>query len=117
MAKCFYQVPENPLPGVQPVGSPLPQTQALVLNKNGQLCGIGEPGEIVLRTPFRTLGYLNAAEENAKRFVVNPFRNDDKDKLYHSGDKGYFRSNGQLDILGRIDGQIKIRGIRIELGE
>ncbi len=117
MAKCFYQVPESVLPGVQPVGRPLPQTQAFVINAKGQLCGIGEPGEIVIRTPFRTRGYVNAPEENTARFVKNPFRNDPEDKIYHTGDQGRFRPDGQLDIQGRLDGQVKLRGIRIELSE
>jgi amino acid adenylation domain-containing protein len=117
MAKCFYEVPAPPLPGIQPVGRPMPQTQALVLNKNGQLCGIGEPGQIVIRTPFRTNGYINAPEENTKKFVSNPFRQDDEDILYFTGDLGRFRPDGQLDILGRMDAQVKIRGNRIELSE
>jgi non-ribosomal peptide synthetase component F len=85
------------------VGSPLPQTQALVLKENGQLCGIGETGEIVLRTPFRTLGYINAAEENRRRFAKNPFRADEKDLLYYTGDRGRYRPDGMLEILGRVD--------------
>ncbi len=117
MAKCFYLVPENPPPGIQPVGFTLPQTQALVINKNGQLCGVGESGEIVLRTPFRTLGYINANEENLKKFNRNPYRNDEEDQIYYTGDQGQYQPDGQLDIIGRIDGQVKIRGIRIELGE
>ncbi len=117
LAKCFYQVPETVLPGVQPVGQSLPQTQALVINAHGQLCGIGEPGEIVIRTPFRTLGYINAPQENDTKFIKDPFRDDDEDKVYHTGDQGCFRPDGKLDILGRIDGQVKIRGIRIELSE
>ncbi len=117
MAKCFYKVPEVPSPGVQPIGSPLPQTQALVLNRNGQLCGVAEPGEIVLRTPFRTLGYINATQENLKKFARNPFREDEQDTVYYTGDQGRYRPDGQLNIMGRMDGQVKIRGIRIELGE
>ena len=117
MAKCFYKVPEVPPPGIQPIGSPLPQTQALILNKIGQLCGIAEPGEIVLRTPFRTLGYINAAQENLKKFARNPFREDEQDIVYYTGDQGRYRPDGQLNIMGRMDGQVKIRGIRIELGE
>jgi amino acid adenylation domain-containing protein len=117
MAKCFYQIPQDPSPGVQPVGSPLPQTQALVINRAGQLCGIGEPGEIIIRTPFRTRGYINAPEENDRKFLPNPFRKDAQDKCYYSGDRGCFRPDGQLEIIGRIDNQVKIRGIRIELGE
>jgi amino acid adenylation domain-containing protein len=117
LVKCFYQVPTDVLPGIQPVGRPLPQTQALVLSRNGRLCGIGEPGEIVLRTPFRSLGYLNAAEEQRKRFVKNPFRHDEQDWLYYTGDRGCYRPDGILDIMGRLDDQVKIHGVRIEPDE
>ncbi len=117
LAKCFYLVPAAPLPGVQPVGSPLPETQALILAENHQLCGIGEPGEIVIRTPFRSLGYINGSEENQRRFIKNPFRDDPQDLLYRTGDHGRYRPDGSLEILGRLDDQVKIRGIRIEPGE
>ncbi|MEJ2735565.1 MAG: amino acid adenylation domain-containing protein [Anaerolineae bacterium] len=117
LAKCYFRVPSMPLPGVQPVGSPLPETQALILAENDQLCGIGEPGQIVLRTPFRSLGYINASEENQRRFVQNPFRSDQEDVVYYTGDRGRYRPDGTLDILGRVDHQVKIRGVRIELGE
>jgi acyl carrier protein len=116
MAKCYYQVPREPVPGVQPVGRTLPETQALVLTQDRQLCGIGEPGEIVIRTPFRTLGYINASEEDRRRFVSNPFRANEADLLYLTGDRGRYRPDGTLDILGRVDHQVKIRGVRIELG-
>lgn len=117
LAKCYFQVPEVPLPGVQPVGRPLPQTQALILNKAGGLCGVGEPGEIVIRTPFRTLGYINNAEEQAHRFIPNPFNMDPSDLVYRSGDNGRYRPDGNINILGRQDDQVKIHGVRIELGE
>ncbi|ALF56357.1 non-ribosomal peptide synthetase [Nostoc piscinale CENA21] len=117
LAKCYYQVPSEPAPGIQPVGRTLPETQALVLGANQQLCGIGEPGEIVLRTPFRSLGYINAAQEMRSRFVSNHFGNDAGDLLYYTGDRGRYLPNGTLEILGRQDHQIKIRGVRIELGE
>ncbi|MEJ1929745.1 amino acid adenylation domain-containing protein [Nostoc sp. NIES-2111] len=117
LAKCYYQVPSEPRPGVQPVGQTLPETQALVLGANHQLCGIGEPGEIVLRTPFRSLGYINNPEEMRSRFVSNHFRNDAGDLLYYTGDRGRYLPDGTLEILGRQDYQVKIRGVRIELGE
>jgi amino acid adenylation domain-containing protein len=117
LAKCCYRVPMHPLPGIQPIGWPLPDTQVLVLGGNGQLCGIGEPGEIVVRTPFRTLGYLNAPSENDERFISNPFRNVDGDLIYRTGDRGRYRVDGSLEILGRADDQVKIRGVRIELKE
>ena len=115
LAKCYYQIPPNPKSGIQPVGSPIPETQALILNKNNQ-CGIGEEGEIVIRTPFRTLGYINASQEN-RRFVTNPFRDDESDLVYYTGDRGRYLPDGSLEILGRLDNQVKIRGVRIEIGE
>lgn len=117
LAKFYYQTPPNLLVGVQPVGSPQPSTQALVLRADNQLCGIGEPGEIVIRTPFRSLGYINAPDEQVKRFVPNPFGSDANDLVYYTGDRGRYRPDGMLDILGRLDDQVKINGVRIELGE
>ncbi|NOK74547.1 MAG: hypothetical protein GFH24_608302n1, partial [Chloroflexi bacterium AL-N5] len=116
LAKCCYIVPNQPMPGVQPVGNPLPETQALVLNAAGQPCGVHEAGEIVLRTPFRSLGYMNAPHEQ-ERFISNPFRDDPQDILYFTGDMGRYRADGILQILGRQDDQVKIHGIRIELKE
>ena len=117
LAKCFYRIPADIPGGVQPVGCALPETQVLVLGDNHQPCGIGEPGEIVLRTPFRSLGYVNAPEENRQRFVKNPFRDDERDLLYYTGDRGRYRPDGTLEILGRLDDQVKIRGVRIEPDE
>jgi amino acid adenylation domain-containing protein len=117
LAKCCYVVPEDPAAGVQPVGWPLPETQALVLNGQGALAGIGEPGEIVIRTPFRTLGYVNGTAEDSGRFVRNPFSADPGDVIYRTGDRGRYRPDGALEILGRLDDQTKIRGVRVEPGE
>ncbi|HKH48828.1 MAG TPA: amino acid adenylation domain-containing protein, partial [Thermoanaerobaculia bacterium] len=120
LAKCFYRVPDPPVQDVQPVGTPLPQTQALILLGSGgggeRLCGLGEVGEIVVRTPFRSLGYLNNPEEN-RRFRPNPFRDDPDDLLYVSGDRGRYRLDGTVEILGRLDEQVKIRGVRVEPAE
>ena len=117
LAKCFYLVPDEPGEGVQPVGRPLPQSQALVLADGGRPCGVGEWGEIVIRTPYRTRGYVNVPEENARRFRPNPVRPDEGDLLYHTGDRGRFRADGILEISGRLDDQVKVRGARVEPGE
>ncbi|MEP6914052.1 MAG: amino acid adenylation domain-containing protein [Acidobacteriota bacterium] len=117
LAKCCYVVPENPPAGVQPVGWPLPETQALVLNRGGDLCGIAEPGEIAIRTPFRTLGYVNGGAEDRDRFVRNRFTDDPNDLIYRTGDRGRYRPDGALEILGRLDDQTKIRGVRVEPAE
>jgi amino acid adenylation domain-containing protein len=114
MVKCFYRVPDEVLPGVQPVGESLPDSQALVLTAGNRLCGVNEVGEIVLRTPFRTRGYINAAEAQERQFVANPFRNEADDVLYRTGDLGRYRPDGTLTVLARNDQQVKIRGVRIE---
>ena len=108
---CCFVVPEVSGAGVQPIGMPLPGAQALVLNRNGEMCGIGEPGEIAVRTPYRSLGYLNASDDLEARFRINPFREDRSDMLFFSRDRGRFRLDGSLDILGRIDQVVKIRGV------
>ncbi|MEZ4359692.1 MAG: amino acid adenylation domain-containing protein [Kofleriaceae bacterium] len=113
MAKLAHVVDEV-APGNQPVGRPLPQTQALVLRQGRERCAIGEVGEIWIRTPYRTRGYLNDAEETARKFVPNPWRDDPSDRLYRTGDLGRYRADGLLEVLGRVDHQVKIGGVRIE---
>jgi amino acid adenylation domain-containing protein len=117
LAKCWYVVPTVPTPGVQPVGCAIPDAQAFVVAEPTRLCGAGEVGEIVIRTPFRTLGYLNAADETRRRFRPNPFRDDERDLVFFTGDLGCVGPDGSLEIRGRRDHQVKIRGVRIELDE
>ncbi|HTG31297.1 MAG TPA: non-ribosomal peptide synthase/polyketide synthase, partial [Thermoanaerobaculia bacterium] len=114
MIQSFFRVPTPALPGVQPAGRPLPDCQLLVLSETGRLCGFGEPGEVFVRTPFRTRGYLNAPEDQARGFISNPFRTDPGDLLYRTGDRGRYRPDGALEVLGRLDHQVKIRGVRVE---
>jgi len=118
LAKCWHRVAGDSPLGIQPVGFSLPGAQALVLSAAGRMCGVGERGEIVVRTPFRTLGYVNAPEGLRRRFCANPFRpGDDRDLVYYTGDAGRFRPDGALEILGRLDQQVKIRGVRVEPDE
>jgi amino acid adenylation domain-containing protein len=112
LAKCFYRVPSTPAPGVQPLGWPLPETQALVL-RDTRPCGVGELGEIAIRTPFRSLGYLNRPEEQ-RRFMRNPCTADANDLVYLTGDLGRYLPDGSLSFVGRSDDQVKIHGVRIE---
>ncbi len=116
LAKFSKQINNDPMPGIQPVGNPLPNTQVIILDGDRQ-CGVGELGEIVIRTPFRSLGYLNKEAVSNNSFFVNPWNNDSADWLYRSGDRGRIAPNGELEILGRMDDQIKIRGVRIEPAE
>ncbi|HEV2638606.1 MAG TPA: amino acid adenylation domain-containing protein [Actinocrinis sp.] len=116
LAKFAYQVPHGPLPAALPVGRPLPQTQVLVL-RDGVPCGVGEPGEIVIRTPMRTFGYLDDADATNAGFIPNPDRDDPDDLLYRTGDLGRLRPDGLLEVLGRRDHQVKISGVRIQPAE
>ncbi|MEU2995041.1 amino acid adenylation domain-containing protein [Streptomyces griseoincarnatus] len=117
LAKLAHRVPPGEVHGSIPVGQPLPGCQTLVLNSRGGLCSVGEPGEVVLRTPARSLGYITAPEEDHGRFFVSPFTGDPQDILYRTGDQGRYRPDGSLELLGRLDSQLKLRGVRIEPGE
>jgi acyl-coenzyme A synthetase/AMP-(fatty) acid ligase len=68
----------------------------------------------VIRTPFRSLGYLSASHDIPQRFRPNPYRDDPSDVLYYTGDLGQYRLDGTVDILVRCDNQVKIRGVRVE---
>jgi len=105
------------VPGVQPVGRPMSETQVLVLAEGDRLCGVGEVGELTVRTPHLTLGYLNAPGEQAARFAPNPFRSEAADRIYRTGDLGRYRADGTLVWLGRRDDQSKINGLRLEPDE
>ncbi|HAT8859599.1 TPA: AMP-binding protein [Legionella pneumophila subsp. pneumophila] len=109
LAKLYYMVPDSPLHQIIPIGKPLPGSQALIMNK-GRLCGIGEPGEIVLRTPYRTI-----LASNDKRVIANPHSKSQDDLLYATGDFGLLKPNGDICILGRIDSIAKINGVRVNL--
>lgn len=114
LAKLFYVVPRTPTAGVQPVGRPIPHAQALILTADLRQCGVGEPGQIAVRTPFRSHGYLAGEAGHGDGFVVNPFTGDPGDLIYLTGDRGRYRSDGSVEFLGRIDHQVKIRGVRVE---
>jgi len=114
LAKLFYVVPDAPVKGTQPIGRPLPNVDVTVLDAHGKRTAIGDPGEIVIRTPFRTLGYLDGEERSGQRFRPNPFGTSPDDIVYFTGDRGRLTQSGDLEILGRMDDQVKIRGVRVE---
>ncbi|TCS92394.1 non-ribosomal peptide synthetase [Hazenella coriacea] len=114
LAKCFYVVPDRVPQGMLPVGQPIPQTQVYVMDSAERMCGVGETGEIVIRTPFRSLGYL---ESYASTFAPHPVLDDENDRVYYTGDRGRLRPDGLLEVLGRSDEQVKIRGVRVDLNE
>jgi amino acid adenylation domain-containing protein len=100
-----------------PIGQGIDAVQLLILNTAGQRCGIGEIGEIYIRTPHLSMGYLNDDELTRQRFVVNPFTKDTSDRVYKTGDLGRYHPNGDVEFMGRKDRQVKVRGFRVELSE
>jgi acyl carrier protein len=91
--------------------------RAIVVGADGQSCPPGAVGEIYIRTPYRSLGYYDAPELTAQVFVPNPFSTDPHDIVYKTGDLGRVQTDGDFEFLGRKDHQVKIRGLRVELGE
>ncbi|MDB4948389.1 MAG: tycC3 [Gemmatimonadetes bacterium] len=100
-----------------PAGVGIPGVQLLVRTPSGAPAGVGEVGEIWMRSPHVALGYLGDEAMTAERFPVNPWTSDDADRLYRTGDLGRYRPDGVVEIAGRADRQVKVRGFRIEPGE
>jgi acyl carrier protein len=100
-----------------PIGRPLPNTQAYVLDRHLQPLPIGVPGELFVGGVQLTSGYWNRPELTAQQFISDPFHAEPGARLYKTGDLVRFLPDGNIDFLGRIDHQVNIRGFRIELGE
>ncbi len=100
-----------------PIGQPLNNRTAYILDNDQKLVTIGARGEIYLGGAGLSRGYLNKPELTFERFIKHPFSEDSSDKLYKTGDLGRWLPDGSIEYLGRTDDQVKIRGYRIELGE
>ncbi|GAB3350938.1 amino acid adenylation domain-containing protein [Lysobacter tyrosinilyticus] len=100
-----------------PIGRPIANSQAYVLDAKGQPVPIGVTGELFLAGTCVARGYLNRAELTAERFLRDPFASRADARMYKTGDLARWLPNGELEYLGRNDFQVKIRGFRVELGE
>ncbi len=100
-----------------PLGSGVQDAQLLVLTDSGQLAGVGELGEICVRTPYLSQGYLDDLVLTRERFPIAALGPSGSSGLYRTGDLGRYLPDGNVDLAGRADHQIKLRGHRIELGE
>ncbi len=118
MTKTFHIIRPEDLDRQRiPIGTPMPGSRLVLFDKDMNICDRGSVGEIYIRTPFRTHGYVNAPELNTQSFIPNPITGDPDDLLYKTGDLGCELPDGAFDLLGRIDRQVKIRGVRVELEE
>lgn len=100
-----------------PLGKGIEGAQLLVLDDANQLVCEGEVGEILIRSPYLSMGYWRDTAQTRDKFVVNPFTHVEDDICYRTGDLGTYLSDGSVSFLGRGDSQVKIRGHRIELTE
>ncbi len=117
LAKLFNKNAINfDLPNdIVPIGKPINNSAVLIL-KNNRLCEIGEIGEIYIKTPFISLGYLKNETLTNEVFIQNPL-NSEKDTIYKTGDLGSYLEDRTVKFVGRLDRQIKLNGIRVELLE
>ncbi|HYS16881.1 MAG TPA: amino acid adenylation domain-containing protein [Candidatus Binatia bacterium] len=100
-----------------PIGRPIANTRVYVLDRHSNLVPIGVPGEIHVGGDGLACGYLGNPELTAQKFIPDPFGRAPDDRLYMTGDRGRILPDGNLEFLGRVDNQVKIRGIRIEPSE
>ncbi|KAF0971604.1 hypothetical protein FDP41_010133 [Naegleria fowleri] len=123
--KCMETgIPFERLKDIIPIGRGMLDVQALTLSRftsrddKFMLCGIGEMGEIYMRSPHLSQGYKGKEKDTREKFIPNPFLTTGYiDRMYRTGDLGRYLISGDAECSGRADDQIKIRGFRIELGE
>jgi amino acid adenylation domain-containing protein/thioester reductase-like protein len=100
---------------ISSIGKPIANAKAYILGENMELLPVGAVGELCIGGSILAKGYLNNEELTNAKFIINPFN--ETEKLYRTGDLAKWKPDGDIEFLGRIDNQIKIRGFRVELGE
>lgn len=99
------------------IGRPIWNVTVLIVDAAGRLVPIGVPGEVLLGGAGLARGYLHQDDLTAERFIASPVPDVFSGRVYRTGDRACWRPDGALEFLGRIDNQVKIRGVRIELDE
>jgi len=105
------------LRGHVPIGRPISNTTAYIVDRDGQPQPTGVVGELLIAGDGVARGYLHRPELTAERFASDPFTAESRARLYRTGDFARYRPDGNIEFIGRRDQQLKVRGFRIEPGE
>lgn len=116
---CTYRriLPDDDAARARSVGRPLPGWSIYVLDEAKRVLPLGAEGELVVGGAGVAGRYLNRPDLTRERFIDHPFPSHGHGPVYRSGDRGRYLPNGELEHLGRLDSQVKLRGFRIELDE
>ncbi|AKJ64146.1 non-ribosomal peptide synthetase [Kiritimatiella glycovorans] len=99
------------------IGRPIPNLRVYVLDAHRRPVPAGAPGELYIGGAGVGRGYLNRPERTAEHFLPDPFDGREGARMYRTGDKVRYLPDGRIDFIRRMDRQVKIRGVRVELGE